>query len=44
MTNNQAQATLGIAIQNDSLTFMSPAEAHLLALGNENKTTINTQG
>jgi hypothetical protein len=41
MTNNQAQVTLGVAIQNDSMTFMSPAEAHLLALAYANGT--NTQ-
>jgi hypothetical protein len=42
MTNNQAQVTLGVAIQNDSMTFMSPAEAHLLALAYANGAT-NTQ-
>ena len=41
MTNNQAQVTLGIAIQNDSMTFMSPTEAHLLALAYDNGTAKN---
>ena len=38
MTNNQAQITLGVAIQNDSMVFMSPTEAHLLALAYDNGT------
>jgi hypothetical protein len=42
MTNNQAQVTLGVAIQNDTMTFMSPAEAHLLALAYANG-IANTQ-
>ncbi|TLX89163.1 MAG: hypothetical protein E6K93_06980, partial [Thaumarchaeota archaeon] len=32
MTNDQALVTLGVVISNDSMTFMSPAQAHLLAL------------
>ncbi|MHB8602435.1 MAG: hypothetical protein ACYC6W_06140 [Nitrosotalea sp.] len=43
MTNNQAQVTLGIAIQNDSMTFMSPTEAHLLALAYDNGTGQNAK-
>jgi len=43
MTNAQAQVTLGIAIQNDSMTFMSPTEAHLLALAYDNGTAPNTK-
>jgi hypothetical protein len=44
LTNNQAQVTLGVAIQKDSMTFMSPSEAHLLALAyaNGNANTPNT--
>ncbi len=42
MTNNQAEVTLGVAIQNDSMTFMSPTQAHLLALAYENNTGKNT--
>ncbi|MGI0018015.1 MAG: hypothetical protein ACREA1_04860 [Nitrosotalea sp.] len=41
MTNNQAQITLGVAIQNDSMVFMSPTQAHLLALAYDNGTTSN---
>jgi len=41
MTNNQAQITLGVATQNDTMIFMSPAEAHLLALAYNG--TTNTQ-
>jgi trimeric autotransporter adhesin len=41
MTNNQAQVTLGIEIQNDSMTFMSPTQAHLLALAYQNTTSKN---
>ncbi|MHB8546148.1 MAG: beta strand repeat-containing protein [Nitrosotalea sp.] len=41
MTNNQAEVTLGVAIQNDSMTFMSPTQAHLLALAYENNTGKN---
>jgi hypothetical protein len=41
MTNNQAQVILGVVIQNDSMTFMSPAEAHLLALAYRNGTAVN---
>ncbi|MFI5415787.1 MAG: hypothetical protein ACHQXJ_00380, partial [Nitrososphaerales archaeon] len=42
MTRNQAYATLGVVIQNDTMTFMSPSEAHLLALAYENGTAKNT--
>ena len=38
MTNDKAQVTLGVAIQNDSMLFMSPTQAHLLALAYENNT------
>ncbi|MGI0074442.1 MAG: hypothetical protein ACREA5_00705, partial [Nitrosotalea sp.] len=41
MTTNQAEVTLGVAIQNDSMTFMSPAQAHLLALAYGNGTSKN---
>jgi len=41
MTNNQAEVTLGVAIQNDSMTFMSPTQAHLLALAYANNTGQN---
>ena len=41
MTNDQASVTLGIAIQNDSMTFMSPTQAHLLALAYQNGTAAN---
>ncbi len=41
MTNSQAEVTLGVAIQNDSMTFMSPTQAHLLALAYENNTGKN---
>jgi hypothetical protein len=41
MTNNQAQVTLGVLIQNDSMTFMSPTEANLLALAYHNNTGQN---
>jgi|GEM_PF-945498 len=41
MTNNQAEVTLGVAIQNDSMTFMSPTQAHLLALAYQNNTGQN---
>jgi trimeric autotransporter adhesin len=39
MTNDRAQVMLGISIQNDSMTFMNPSAAHLLALAYENTTT-----
>lgn len=39
LTNDRAQITLGISLQNDSMTFMSPSEAHLLALAYENNTS-----
>jgi hypothetical protein len=42
MISNQAYATLGVVIQNDTMTFMSPSEAHLLALAYENGTAKNT--
>ncbi len=32
MTNSQAQVTLGVSLYNDTMTFMDPAKAHLLAL------------
>lgn len=38
MTNAQASVTLGVAIQNDSMTFMSPTQAQLLALAYQNGT------
>ncbi|MDE1728125.1 beta strand repeat-containing protein [Candidatus Nitrosotalea okcheonensis] len=41
MTNNQAEITLGVVIQNDSMTFMSPTQAHLLALAYQNNTGQN---
>lgn len=41
MTNNQAMVTLGIAVQNDSMTFMSPVQAQLLALAYKNGTATN---
>ena len=41
MTNDQASVTLGIAVQNDSMTFMSPTQAHLLALAYQNGTATN---
>ncbi|MFZ0843229.1 MAG: hypothetical protein WAN80_05050 [Nitrosotalea sp.] len=41
MTSNQDYATLGVVIQNDTMTFMSPSEAHLLALAYENGTAKN---
>ena len=47
MTNNQAAVTLGIEIQNDTMTFMSPTQAHLLALAYKNgtaKTKNNSVG
>jgi trimeric autotransporter adhesin len=48
LASNQAYATLGVVIQNDTMTFMSPSEAHLLALAYENGTaknsTINSVG
>jgi hypothetical protein len=34
-----SQVTLGVATQNDSMIFMSPSEAHLLALAYANGTT-----
>lgn len=43
LTNDKAQITLGILLQNDSMTFMSPTEAHLLALAYENNTAANTK-
>ncbi len=43
MSNNQATVTLGVTIQNDSMTFMSPAKAHLLALAYDSGTAVNTQ-
>ncbi|MGI0045631.1 MAG: hypothetical protein ACREBB_00375 [Nitrosotalea sp.] len=42
MTNNQAMVTLGVSIQNDTMTFMSPAKAQLLALAYQNGTATNT--
>ena len=42
MTNAQAQAMLGVAIQNDTLTFMSPTQAQLLALAYQNGTAANS--
>ena len=39
MTNSQAKVTLGVAIFNDSMTFMSPAQAHLLALAYDKGTS-----
>jgi trimeric autotransporter adhesin len=42
LTNAQAQVMLGIAIQNDTMTFMSPAQAQLLALAYQNGTAANT--
>ncbi len=41
MTNDQASVTLGIAVQNDSMTFMSPTQAQLLALAYKNGTASN---
>ncbi|MGI0047697.1 MAG: hypothetical protein ACREBB_11005, partial [Nitrosotalea sp.] len=41
MTNNQAMVTLGVSIQNDTMTFMSPAKAQLLALAYQNGTATN---
>jgi hypothetical protein len=41
LTNTQAQVMLGVAIQNDSMTFMSPAQAQLLALAYQNGTAAN---
>ncbi len=41
MTNDKAQVTLGVVIQNDSMLFMSPTQAHLLALAYENSTGQN---
>jgi trimeric autotransporter adhesin len=43
MTSNQAEVTLGVVIQNDSMTFMSPSAAHLLALAYENSTGQNVK-
>ena len=43
MTNDKAQVTLGVVIQNDSMLFMSPTQAHLLALAYENSTGQNTK-
>jgi len=42
LTNDKAQVTLGVVIQNDSMLFMSPTQAHLLALAYENSTGQNT--
>jgi hypothetical protein len=42
MTSNKSEATLGVVIQNDTMTFMSPSEAHLLALTYDNGTAKNT--
>ncbi|MDE1766376.1 MAG: hypothetical protein KGI27_08920 [Thaumarchaeota archaeon] len=42
MTNDQATVTLGIAVQNDSMTFMSPTQAHLLALAYQNGAASKT--
>ncbi|MGI0102375.1 MAG: hypothetical protein ACREA7_07255, partial [Nitrosotalea sp.] len=41
MTNAQAQVMLGVVIQNDSMTFMSPTQAQLLALAYQNGTAAN---
>lgn len=41
LTNAQAQVMLGVAIQNDTMTFMSPAQAKLLALAYQNGTAAN---
>jgi hypothetical protein len=41
LTSNKAEVTLGVSIQNDSMTFMSPTEAHLLALSYANGTAQN---
>ncbi len=41
MTNSQASVLLGIAIQNDSMTFMNPTQAQLLALAYQNGTVTN---
>lgn len=41
MTNAQAQVMLGVAIQNDTMTFMSPTQAQLLALAYQNGTAGN---
>ncbi|MGI0087910.1 MAG: hypothetical protein ACREBI_08110 [Nitrosotalea sp.] len=41
MTNAQAQVMLGVAIQNDSMTFMSPTQAQLLALAYQNGTATS---
>ena len=41
MTNSQAEVTLGVAIQNDTMTFMSPVQAHLLALAYQNGTAAS---
>ena len=43
LTNNKAQIALGISLQNDSMSFMSPAAAHLLALAYENNTAPNAR-
>ncbi|MDE1843728.1 MAG: hypothetical protein KGI10_00200 [Thaumarchaeota archaeon] len=43
MTNNKAEVTLGVVIQNDSMIFMSPTQAHLLALAYENSTGQNAK-
>lgn len=42
LTNDKAQVTLGVVIQNDSMLFMSPTQAHLLALAYENSTGQTT--
>ena len=41
MTNDQATVMLGVAVQNDSMTFMSPTQAQLLALAYKNGTATN---
>ncbi|MDE1826282.1 MAG: hypothetical protein KGH83_01660 [Thaumarchaeota archaeon] len=41
LTNAQAQVMLGVAIQNDTMTFMSPTQAQLLALAYQNGTAAN---
>ncbi|TLX93401.1 MAG: hypothetical protein E6K91_08685 [Thaumarchaeota archaeon] len=43
MTNDQALVTLGVVISNDSMTFMSPAQAHLLALAYAKDSTTNAR-
>jgi hypothetical protein len=41
MTNDHAEVMLGVAVQNDSMTFMSPTQAQLLALAYKNGTATN---